>query len=65
MLEIRDNNRNGRVKKQKVGLLAEHFLRITDNRSQSDSIDGIGIGNRTPGVTLTITNSMERALSLS
>jgi hypothetical protein len=31
---MRDNNRNAGVKKQRLELLAEHFLRITENRSQ-------------------------------
>jgi hypothetical protein len=52
---MRDNDRGGGVKKPRLELLAEYFLRITENRSQSDSIDSIEIGNRTPGgVTLTM-----------
>ena len=49
VLEIRDNSRNAGVKKHTLELLAEHFLRITTTASQSDSIDSIEIGNRTPG----------------
>jgi hypothetical protein len=54
VLEMRENIRNVGVKKQRLELLAEHFLRITENRDQSDSIDSIEIGNRTPGITLTM-----------
>jgi hypothetical protein len=54
VLEMRDNSRDAGAKKQRLELLAEHFLRITENRSQSDSIDSIEIGNRTPRVTLTM-----------
>jgi len=51
---MRDNNRNAGIKKQRLELLTENFLRLTENRSQSDSIDRIEIGNRTPSVTLTM-----------
>ena len=54
VLEMRDTKQNAGIKKQRLELLAEHFLRVTQNGSQSDSIDGIEIGNRTPGVTLTM-----------
>ena len=51
---MRSNGCYAEVKKQRLELFAEYFLRITENRSQSDSIDSIEIGNRTPGVTLTM-----------
>jgi len=55
VLEMLGNSRNAGVKKQRLELLAERFVRITENRSQSASINGARIGNRTPGgVTLTI-----------
>jgi hypothetical protein len=54
VLEMRDNGLNAGVRKQRLELLADNFLRITENRSQPDSIDGIEIRNRTPGVTLTM-----------
>jgi hypothetical protein len=37
ILEMRDNGRNTRAKKQRLELLAEHFLRVTDN-GDPDSI---------------------------
>ena len=48
VLEMRDNSQNGLQNKQKLELLAEHFLRITQD-TRADSIDGIDIANRTPG----------------
>jgi hypothetical protein len=53
VLEMRDTSRNEKRRKQRVELLAEHFLRITQD-TRADSIDGIDIGNRRPnGVNLT------------
>jgi hypothetical protein len=48
VLEMRDTSRNEKQRKQRVELLAEHFLRITQD-TRADSIDGIDIANRTPG----------------
>jgi hypothetical protein len=47
---------NTGLRKRRLEPLAESFLRITENGSQPDSIDSIEIGNRTPGVTLTMSN---------
>ena len=49
-----DTVRNEGAKKQRLEPLAEHFLQITENGSQSDPIDSIESGNRTLGVTLTM-----------
>ena len=55
VLEMRDTSRNGKQTKQRLELLAEHFLRITGQIRESDSIDSIDIANRTPGgVSLTM-----------
>jgi hypothetical protein len=52
---MRDTSRNGKQTKQRLELLAEHFLRITGQIRESDSIDSIDIANRTPGgVSLTM-----------
>jgi site-specific DNA-adenine methylase len=49
VLEMRDTNSNEKQRKQRLALLAEHFLRITGQHRKSDSIDSIDIGNRRPG----------------
>jgi hypothetical protein len=50
VLEMRDNGRNAGVKKQRLELLAEHFLRIV-----GQGVDSIEIGNRRlDAVTLTM-----------
>jgi len=55
VLEMRDADRNEKQRKQRLELLAEHFLRITGQDRESDSIDSIDIGKRTPGgVNLTM-----------
>jgi hypothetical protein len=41
VLEMRDTSRNAGVKKQRLELLAEHFLRITGQERESDSMLGI------------------------
>lgn len=51
VLEMRDTSRNEKQRKRRVELLAEHFLRITRD-TRADSIDGIDIANRTPGVLM-------------
>jgi hypothetical protein len=52
VLEMRDSGRDSRLKKKRLELLAESFLRITE---ESGSIDRIEIGNRrADGVTLTM-----------
>jgi hypothetical protein len=47
VLEMRDNTRNDKQRKQKLVLLAQNFLRITGQESELDSINGIELGNRT------------------
>jgi hypothetical protein len=49
VLEMLDSRANARVKKERLRLLAEGFLWIAAPERQSDSIDGVEIGNRTPG----------------
>ena len=54
VLEMRDRGQNPRLK-QRIKLLAEHFLRIVGQERSPDSIDSIEIGNRTAGgATLTM-----------
>jgi hypothetical protein len=54
VLEMRDRGQNPRLK-QRIELLAEHFLRIVGQERSPDSIDSIEIGNRTAGgATLTM-----------
>jgi hypothetical protein len=54
VLEMRDSSRNEKRRQQRLEMLAEHFLRIT-GQEESDSIDGVEIGNRRPGgVALTM-----------
>jgi hypothetical protein len=51
---MRDSSANTEVKKQRLHLPAESFLRITGQEKQQPA-DGIQIANRTPGgVTLTM-----------
>lgn len=55
VLEMRDDGRNEKQKKQKLELLAQHFLRIAGLERQSDSIARVEITTRTPGkVTFTM-----------
>jgi site-specific DNA-adenine methylase len=55
VLEMRGTSRNEKETKQRLELLAEHFLRMTAQDRESDSIDAIDIGNRRRGgVTLTM-----------
>jgi hypothetical protein len=55
VLEMRDDNRNAGLKKQRLEMLALRFLRITGQERGVGSIDSIDIGNGTPdGVTLTM-----------
>ena len=42
VLEMRDNSRNEKQTKRRLELLAEHFLRITGQVTQSDSVPGVG-----------------------
>jgi len=44
-----DSRANAKGQEERLRLLAESFLWITAPESQSDSIDGVEIGNRTPG----------------
>jgi hypothetical protein len=54
VLEMRDTSRNEKQRKQRLKLLAEHFLRITQD-TRADSIDGIDIANQRPnGLNLTM-----------
>jgi hypothetical protein len=55
VLEMRDNSRNERQRKQRLELLAEHFLRITEQSREIGSIAPIQTANRAPHrVTLTM-----------
>jgi hypothetical protein len=54
VLEMRDSTGNAAVKKQRLELLAETFLRITGQESKSNSAASIQNASRTPGVTLTM-----------
>jgi site-specific DNA-adenine methylase len=49
VLEMRDSSRGEKQKKQRLELLAEHFLRITGQERESGSIGTIGNANRTSG----------------
>jgi hypothetical protein len=42
---MRNNEQNAGAKEQRLELLAEHFLRMTGQKRQSESNDGIEIGN--------------------
>jgi hypothetical protein len=44
-----DSSANAKGQEARLHLLAESFLWMTAPDSQSDSIDGVEIGNRTPG----------------
>jgi hypothetical protein len=48
VLEMRDSRQNAKLKKERLELLAEHFLRLTrqGRDREPDSIDSIDIGNR-------------------
>jgi site-specific DNA-adenine methylase len=54
VLEMRNNSGSEKHRKQRLELLAEHFLRITGQQA-SDSMAAVGIANRTAGgATLTM-----------
>ena len=55
ILEMRDGSQNEKRRKQRLVLLAEHFLRIIGQERGSDSVSPIENENRTPrSVTLTM-----------
>ena len=56
VLEMRvAGSTNAKLMKQRLELLAEHFLQITGQEKESDSITPIQNANRIPGsVTLTM-----------
>ena len=55
VLEMRDNGRNAGVRKQRLELLAEGFLRITGHKRESDCMSRFESANRTAaGVTVTM-----------
>lgn len=55
VLEMRDSSQNANLKKKRLELLAQHFLRITGQSKESGSIAPIQNANRTAGgVTLTM-----------
>jgi len=55
VLEMRDTSQNASSKKQRLEVLAQRFLQMTQPHREPGSIDSIGIGNRRPGgVNLTM-----------
>ncbi|MGA8622803.1 MAG: hypothetical protein WB660_30305 [Candidatus Sulfotelmatobacter sp.] len=52
VLEMRDNVRNAGVKKQRLELLAEHFLRITEQEKKSDCMSHFDQTTSKPGYTM-------------
>jgi hypothetical protein len=42
VLEMRDRSKNAKVKKKRLEPLTEHFLRITGQVAQSDSLSRVG-----------------------
>jgi hypothetical protein len=49
VLQMRGNGRNAGVTKQRLELLAEHFLRIAGQEDEPDSAASIQNASRTPG----------------
>jgi hypothetical protein len=54
VLEMRDTNQNAGIKKQRLELLAEHFLRVTRQGSESDSMSRFE-SSHPPRAGLTVT----------
>jgi hypothetical protein len=55
ILHMRRSGQNTKANRQRLELLAEHFLRVSGQESASGSIAPIQSANRTPGgVTLTM-----------
>jgi hypothetical protein len=52
VLEMRDTSRNGKQTKQRLELLAEHFLRITGQERNPESVGQPQETNRNPAYTM-------------
>ncbi len=52
VLEMRGTNQNTKANRKKLELLAEHFLRMTGQNRQSDSICGVEPADGAPALTM-------------